>query len=108
MYRIPCPRGHMVKAGEHLLEQQVVCPECNAMFLLRREDSLEHRMKEEQARRAREERMAKVWLSRAMLAAAFIVLSLIGMIALSFALRPPLPPLPAEPPNAPAPAARTE
>jgi len=107
-YRIPCPRGHVVKAGDHMLGQQVVCPECNAMFLLRREDSVEHRKTVETTRRAEEERMAKLWLSRAILAAAFIVTSLVGMIALSFAFRPPLPPPPAEPPSAPAPAARTE
>jgi hypothetical protein len=107
-YRIPCPRGHVLKAGEHMLGQQVVCPECNELFLLRKEDSLEARKKQEQARRAEEERAAQVWLSRAILAAAFIVASLVGMIALSFAFRPPLPPPPAEPPSEPAPAAQTE
>jgi len=107
-YRIPCPRGHVLKAGEHMLGQQVVCPECNELFLLRKEDSLEQRRKQEKARRAEEERMAKLWLSRAIWAAALIVASLVGMIALSFAFRPPLPARPAEPPSEPAPAAQTE
>lgn len=107
-YRIPCPRGHVLKAGEHMLGQRVVCPECNEVFLLRKEDSLEERKKQEKARRAEEERMAKLWLSRAIWAAAFIVASLVGMIALSLAFRPPLPPRPAEPPSEPAPAAQTE
>jgi uncharacterized Zn finger protein (UPF0148 family) len=107
-HRIPCPRGHVLKAGEHMLGQRVVCPECNDVFLLRREDSLEHRRKQEKAQRAEEERMAKLWLSRAIWAAAFIVASLVGMIALSFVFSPPLPPRPAEPPIEPAPAARTE
>jgi hypothetical protein len=107
-YRIPCPRGHVLKAGEHMLGQKVVCPECNDVFLLRKEDSLEHRRKQEKARRAEEERIAKLWLSRAIWAAAFIVASLVGMIALSFVFRPPLPPRPAEPPIEPAPAAQTE
>ncbi len=107
-HRIPCPRGHVLKAGEHMLGQRVVCPECNEVFLLRKEDSLEERRKQEKARRAEEERMAKVWLKRAILAAAFIVASLVGMIALSFAFRPPLPPRPAEPPSEPIPAAQTE
>jgi hypothetical protein len=98
----------VLKAGEHMLGQQVVCPECNELFLLRKEDSLEARKKQEQARRAEEERAAQVWLSRAILAAAFIVASLVGMIALSFAFRPPLPPPPAEPPSEPAPAAQSE
>jgi uncharacterized Zn finger protein (UPF0148 family) len=107
-HRIPCPRGHVLKAGEHMLGQKVVCPECNDMFLLRKEDSLEQRRKQEKAQRAEEERMAKLWLSRAIWAAAFIVASLVGMIALSFVFRPPLPPRPAEPPSEPAPAAQTE
>ncbi|MFM8379421.1 MAG: hypothetical protein ACKOB1_08870 [Planctomycetia bacterium] len=107
-YRIPCPRGHVLKAGEHMLGQRVVCPECNEVFLLRKEDSLEERKKQKKARRAEEERMAKLWLSRAIWAAAFIVASLVGMIALSLAFRPPLPPRPAEPPSEPAPAAQTE
>jgi anti-sigma-K factor RskA len=97
----------VLTAGEHMLGQKVVCPECNESFLLRREDSLEHRKKQEQARRAAEERMARLWLSRAILAAAFIVASLVGMIAFSFALRPSRSP-PAEPPSVPAPAARTD
>jgi len=106
-YRIPCPRGHVLKAGEHMLGQRVVCPECNDVFLLRREDSLEERKQQEKARRAEEERLAKLWLSRAIWAAAFIVVSLVGMIALSFVFRPPLPPPPAGPPTEPAPAAQT-
>ena len=34
-YRIPCPRGHVLTAKPHMLEQQVVCPECNDLFTLR-------------------------------------------------------------------------
>lgn len=107
-HRIPCPRGHVLTASERMLGQQVVCPECNDVFLLRKEDSLGERKKRETARLAEEERIAKLWLSRAILAAAFIVASLVGMIALSFAFRPPLPPPPVEPPSAPAPEAQTE
>lgn len=106
-FRVVCPRGHALKAGQHLFGQQVVCPECNEMFILREEDSLEHRKAREKARLAEEEQMAKRWLSRSIWAAAFIVASLAGMIAVSFALRKPSPP-PADPPTAPDPAARSE
>lgn len=106
-YRIPCPRGHVLTAKPHMLEQQVVCPECNELFTLRKEDSLEHRKKQAKAQRAEEERIAKVWLTRSIWAAAFIVVSLVGMIAFSFASRAPLPP-PAEQPSEPDPAARSE
>ena len=106
-YRIPCPRGHVLTAKPHMLEQQVVCPECNELFRLRKEDSLEHRKKQEKARRADEERIAKRWLTRSIWAAAFIVASLVGMIAISFAFRAPLPP-PAELPSEPDPAVQSE
>ena len=106
-YRIPCPRGHVLTAKPHMLEQQVVCPECNDVFTLHKEDSLEHRKKQEQARRADEERIARLWLNRSIWAAAFIVASLVGMIAVSFAFRGPLPP-PAEQPSEPDPAVQSE
>ena len=72
-YRIPCPRGHVLTAKPHMLEQQVVCPECNDLFTLREEDSLEHRKKQAKAQHAEEERIAKLWLKRSIWAAAFIV-----------------------------------
>ena len=106
-YRVPCPRGHVLTAKPHMLGQQVVCPECNELFALREEDSLEHRKKQEKARRADEERIAKLWLNRSIWAAAFIVASLVGMIVVSFAFRAPLPP-PVEQPSEPDPAAQSE
>jgi len=106
-YRVPCPRGHVLTAKPHMLGQQVVCPECNELFALREEDSLEHRKKQEKTRRADEERIAKLWLNRSIWAAAFIVASLVGMIVVSFAFRAPLPP-PVEQPSEPDPAAQSE
>ena len=105
--RIPCPRGHLLKAGAHMLGQQVVCPECNEMFLLRESDSVEGRRREEQVRRAAEERIARVWLVRSVWAAAIIVAGLVGMVAFSFARRVPGQ-RPGDPPSVPDPAARTE
>ena len=99
--------GVRTVVAPHMLEQQVVCPECNELFTLRKEDSLEHRKKQAKARHAEEERIAKLWLKRSIWAAAFIVASLVGMIAFSVAFRAPLPP-PAEEPSEPAPAARSE
>ncbi len=106
-YRIPCPRGHVLTAKPHMLEQQVVCPECNELFTLHKQDSLEHRTKQEKARRADEERIAKLWLKRSIWAAAFIVASLVGMIVISFAFRAPLPP-PVEQSSEPDPAVQSE
>ena len=87
-----------------MLGQQVVCPECNELFLLRREDSLEQRRRREREREAEEERLARLWLRRAIWAGVLVVVWLVGMIAFSLARRPSAP---AGPPSAPAPAART-
>lgn len=86
-YRIACPRGHMLKVPEGMLDQQAVCPQCNEVFVLRLTDSLEYRTEQEKIDRIREEEMARKWLRRAIWAAVFIVVSLVGMIAVSFILR---------------------
>jgi len=77
------------------------------MFVLRREDSLEHRREQEQARLAEEERFAKRWLSRSIWAAALIVTALAALIAFSFASRKPAPP-PSDQPSGADPAARSD
>lgn len=105
-FRVPCPRGHLLKAGAHLFGQQVVCPECNEPFLLRAEDSVERRKERERERLAAEERFAKRWLGRSIWAAAFIVAALAGLIVFSLVARPPATP-PADPPSVPDPADRS-
>ena len=86
-YRIPCPRGHVLKAPEGMLDQQAVCPQCNEVFVLRLADSLEFRKRQEKIDRKREEEMARIWLNRAIWAAVFIVASLAGMVAVNFYFR---------------------
>jgi hypothetical protein len=86
-YRIPCPRGHVLKAPESMLDQQAVCPQCNEVFVLRITDSLEYKKEQEKIDRQREEEMARKWLRRAVWAAVFIVASLAGMIAVNFYFR---------------------
>jgi hypothetical protein len=86
-YRIPCPRGHVLKAPEGMLDQQAVCPQCNEVFVLRLTDSLEYRKQQEKIDRKREEELARTWLNRAIWATVFIVASLAGMIAVSFYFR---------------------
>jgi len=103
-FRIPCPRGHVLQASERMLDQQVVCPQCNEVFTLRVADSIEHRKERKRLEREREERDAKRWLTRAIWAAAFIMASLIGMIVFSFLARPQ----PDADSTAPHPAAQSE
>lgn len=86
-YRIPCPRGHVLKAPANMLGQQVFCPQCNEVFVLRETDSLEHRKQQEILDREREIAQAKLWLKRAIMAAVFVVLSFVVMIAIQFMRR---------------------
>ena len=82
-YHIPCPKGHLLTAIETMLEEQVVCPTCNAFFVLRITDSLEYRKRQQRLNEEREGREAQIWLKRAIWAAVLVVASLIGMIAFS-------------------------
>lgn len=85
-YRIPCPRGHVLKTPASMLGQQVFCPQCNEVFVLRETDSLEHRRVREKLDREREQEQAQRWLKRAIMAAVFVVLSFAVMISLQFFL----------------------
>lgn len=67
-----------------MLGQQVFCPQCNEVFVLREADSLEHKKRQEILDREREVEQAKRWLKRAILAAVFVVLSFAVMIAIQF------------------------
>ena len=80
VFRIPCPKGHVMKAVEDMIGQPVVCPECNSPFVLRAADSLEFRREQRLRQREAEERRAQMWLKTAIWAAAFIALSFIVMI----------------------------
>jgi|688.fasta_scaffold311351_2 uncharacterized Zn finger protein (UPF0148 family) len=81
--RIPCPNGHVNVTPAHMLGTQVVCPRCNAFYTLQMADSLEYHQIADREARKREEKEAKKWLNRAIFAAVFIVVSLIGMIVIT-------------------------
>jgi hypothetical protein len=81
--RIPCPNGHVLPVPETLLGQRVVCPKCNEFFQLTAEMSLEHRREAEHRRQEEESRQARLWLTRAIAAAALVIAALATLIALS-------------------------
>jgi uncharacterized Zn finger protein (UPF0148 family) len=88
VYRIPCPKGHVLDVREDLLGQQVVCPDCNTFFVLRATDSLEYRKEQSRRRRLAEERRADSWLKVAIWAAVVIGFSFVVMLVI--ALNPSL------------------
>jgi len=86
-YQIPCPQGHLLRTTAAMLDQQVVCPKCNAVFVLRYADSREHLKEQERVQLERESEIASRWLRRSIWAAALILASLVGMIVYSFVYR---------------------
>jgi len=72
-YRIPCPSSHIISVPAILLDEELICPQCNVRFLADFKDSLEYA--EEQTERA-----AYQWLVIAISTA--IVLVTAGLIAI--------------------------
>jgi uncharacterized membrane protein YvbJ len=66
-----------------MLDQEVLCPQCNAQFKLRRKDSVEYKKKKELDERIRLERVGKLWLNWAIVAVVLVVLGLVGLIVIS-------------------------
>jgi hypothetical protein len=87
VYRIPCPRGHVLKAGENMIGQQVVCPKCNEFFVLKISDSLEYQKEMRRLQHEKEAREAARWLRRAIVATVFVVASFAAMIAIKILMK---------------------
>lgn len=80
---IPCPRGHVLKVTRAMLGQRVVCPKCNEFFILSAEASVERRRELKRLRNEEDSRRARLWLARALWAAALVVASLASLIVLN-------------------------
>jgi len=80
---IPCPRGHILKVNHAMLGQRVVCPKCNEFFVLAAEASVERRREMDRLRHEEDTRRARLWLARAMWAAALVVAALVTLIVVS-------------------------
>ena len=73
-YRIPCPSSHIISVPASLLDEELICPQCNVRFLAKFKDSLEH--VEEQTERA-----AYQWLIVAISTAVLLITA--GIIAVA-------------------------
>ena len=80
---IPCPRGHVLKVTQAMLGQRVVCPKCNDFFVLSAEASVERSREMDRLRHEDDTRRARLWLARALWAAALVVVSLVSLIVVS-------------------------
>lgn len=83
LLHIPCPNGHELETPVEMLDQDVLCPQCNAQFRLRRKDSVEFKKKKEQEEAIRLEKVGRLWLNWAIVAIVLVVLIFIGLIAYS-------------------------
>lgn len=78
LLHIPCPNGHELETPFDMLGQRAMCPHCGAEFKLKREKSVEYLREQEILERQR----AKFWFQLAVLAAGFVVVVILAMIAI--------------------------
>ena len=83
LLHIPCPNGHELETPVDMLDQDVLCPQCNKQFRLRRKDSIEYKAKKERDERLRLEKVGNLWLNWAIAAVVLVVLGLITLVVVS-------------------------
>ena len=83
LLHIPCPNGHVLETPLDMLEQEVLCPQCNVQFRLRQKDSVEYRRKKEETERIKEIKTGNLWLNIAIVAVVLVGLLIVGLIALT-------------------------
>ena len=83
LLHIPCPTGHELETPLDMLEQEVLCPQCNVQFRLRKKDSVEFKRKKEETERLKEIKAGNFWLNMAIVAAVLVGLLVVGLIAMT-------------------------
>jgi rubredoxin len=82
LLHIPCPNGHELETPPEMLDQEVLCPQCNAQFKLRRKDSIEYKRQQEEAQMIKDAKTSKVFLQWAIIFAVLIGIGLVALIAI--------------------------
>jgi hypothetical protein len=75
---IPCPNGHELETPLDMVGQRARCPQCGVEFKLRRERSTEYRAHQDVLDRRR----ARFWFQLSIMAATFVTLILLVLIAM--------------------------
>jgi hypothetical protein len=82
LLHIPCPQcKEMLETPVEMLDQEVLCPHCQAQFQLRRRDSVEFKRKKQQEAQIKEIKAGNTWLNLAIVAVVLVVLFLGSLIA---------------------------
>ncbi len=82
LLHIPCPNGHELEVPREMLDEDVLCPHCQAEFHLRERDSIEYKHKRQLQEEQRLARMNKLWFGGAIAIAVVVVLFLVVLILL--------------------------
>jgi rubredoxin len=91
LLHIPCPNGHELETPADMLDQDVLCPQCNAQFRLKRKNSVEFLKKKELEERIRLEKVGSLWLTWAIVAVVVVVVGLLGLVVASNLNQEPAP-----------------
>lgn len=83
LLHIPCPNGHELEVPPEMLDTEVLCPRCNAQFLLRARDSIEHRRRREQEQALRDAKTNKFYYQFAIVVASVVALLLLTLMIMS-------------------------
>lgn len=82
-FRIPCPNGHVHRAREAWIGRQMICPECNAAFVVRATDSVESAEQKRKRQLEAESKQATAWITRAIVAGIVVLMSFVAMAVAS-------------------------
>lgn len=81
LLHIPCPEcKEVLETPVEMLDQDVMCPHCEAQFRLRRLDSVEFKRKKEQQQRIKEQKIGKAWFNWAIIVVVLVVAFLVFLI----------------------------
>ncbi|MBC7856804.1 MAG: hypothetical protein IAF94_25520 [Pirellulaceae bacterium] len=83
LLHIPCPNGHELETPLDMLEQEVLCPQCNAQFRLRKKDSVEYKRKKAEAEQLKEIKTGNLWFNIAIVAAVLVGILVMGLVAMT-------------------------
>jgi len=84
LLHIPCPEcKEVLETPVEMLDQDVMCPHCEAQFQLRRRDSVEFKRKKEQQERIKEDKAGRAWFSWAIIAVVLVLGFLLFLIIAS-------------------------
>jgi DNA-directed RNA polymerase subunit M/transcription elongation factor TFIIS len=81
LLHIPCPEcKEVLETPVEMLDQDVMCPHCQAQFRLRRRDSQEYKRKRKQQQELKERKASRAWFNWAIVAVVLVVMFLLFLI----------------------------